>query len=323
MKYLNKFLILLAALLITGASFGQTVRDLRFNEILIKNTDNFDDEYGRHVPWVEIFNTAYNTVNLAGCYLTDDTTGFAAANKKGGEIPAHWYRIPKTDAHTAMGQRTYIVFYMDNAPLYGTFHVNFDPRTSKTDYVALISGDGKDLIDLMHYPKAQLMDSCISYGLEHDGIREEAKMLEQFTPGSSNETKMEISKQEMLKRDDPYGIGLAIISMSVVFCALIVIYCMLKLFGYGSKKMAAKNNKKSEPVAAATATVAETKAAAAEDEEQITGEEAAAIAAALHLHFNSLHDEESEIITIDMPSAHYSPWAQKELTMKKTPRLRK
>lgn len=326
MKYLNKFLVLLAALLITGASFGQSVRDFRFNEILIKNTDNYDDEYGRHVPWVEIFNTAYNTVNLAGCYLTDDTTGFAAANKKGGEIPSHWYRIPKTDANTAMGQRTYAVFYMDNAPLYGTFHVNFDPRTSKTDYVALISGDGKDLIDLMHYPKAQLMDTCLSYGYDHDGgvynrEPENAHMLDQFTPGSSNETKVEISKQEKLKRDDPYGIGLAIISMSVVFCALIIIYLMLKLFGYGSKKLAAKNNKKSEPVAAAAA-AAETKAAADEDG-QLTGEEAAAIATALHLHFNSMHDEESEIITIDMPSAHYSPWAQKELTMKKTPRLRK
>jgi len=325
MKYLNKFLILLAALLITGASFGQSVRDFRINEILIKNTDNYDDEYGRHVPWVEIFNTAYNTVNLAGCYLTDDTTGFAAANKKGGEIPAHWYRIPKTDANTAMGQRTYAVFYMDNAPLYGTFHVNFDPRTSKTNYVALISGDGKELIDLMHYPKAQLMDTCLSFGYDHDGgeynsTPEKAKMLDQFTPGSSNETKVEISKQEKLKRDDPFGLGLAIISMSVVFAALIIIYLMLKLFGYGSKKMEAKNKQKTTPVAAAAPTEAKD---TTKKDEQLTGEEAAAIATALHLHFNSMHDEESEIITIDMPSAHYSPWSQKGLSMKKTPRLRK
>ena len=324
MKYLNKFLILLAALLITGTSFGQSVRDFRFNEILIKNTDNYDDEYGRHVPWVEIFNTAYNTVNLAGCYLTDDTTGFAAASKKGGSIPSHWYRIPKTDANTAMDQRTYAIFYMDNAPLYGTFHVNFDPRTSKTNYVALISGDGKDLIDLMHYPKAQLMDTCLSYGYEHDGgeyngEKEEAKILEQFTPGSCNETKVEISKQEKLKRDDPYGIGLAVISMSVVFAALVIIYLMLKLFGHVSKIMESKNKQKSEP---AVATATEVKANVKEDE-RLTGEEAAAIATAIHLHFNSMHDEESEIITIDMPSAHYSPWAQKGLSMKKTPRLRK
>ena len=228
MKYLNKLMVLMMTLLLTSAAFGQSVRDLRFNEILIKNTDNFDDEYGRHVPWVEIFNTAYNNVNMAGCYLTDDTTGLAAAGKKGGEVPEHWYRIPKTDVHTNMPQRSYLVFYLDAEPLYGTFHVSFDPRTSKTSYIALISADGKDLIDLMVYPKAALVDSVLSYGLYKDGISEEAGFMEQFTPNSSNEVKAVISKQERLKRDDPYGIGLALISMSVVFTALILIYVMLK-----------------------------------------------------------------------------------------------
>lgn len=311
---------MLAALLITASTFGQSVRDLRFNEILINNKDNFDDEYGRHVPWVEIFNTAYNSVNLAGCYLTDDTTGFAAGKKKGGVEPKHWYRIPKTDIKTNMAQRTYIVFYLDAQPLYGTFHVNFDPRTSKTNYIALISADGKDLIDLMYYPKEDLLDTTLSYGLMEDGITGNAGFLDQFTPGSSNETQAKVSKQERLKRDDPYGIGLAIISMSVVFTALILIFVMLKLFGWSSKKLAQKNAKKTEtPVVANVANVDGEK----QEDEQLTGEEAAAIATALHLHFNSMHDEESEVITINMPSKRYSPWAQKELTMKRTPVIRK
>lgn len=320
MKSCTKYLVLLAALLITASTFGQSVRDLRFNEILINNKDNFDDEYGRHVPWVEIFNTAYNSVNLAGCYLTDDTTGFAAGKKKGGVEPKHWYRIPKTDIKTNMAQRTYIVFFLDAQPLYGTFHVNFDPRTSKTNYIALISADGKDLIDLMYYPKEDLLDTTLSYGLMEDGITGNAGFLDQFTPGSSNETQAKVSKQERLKRDDPYGIGLAIISMSVVFTALILIFVMLKLFGWSSKKLAQKNAKKTEtPVVANVANVDGEK----QEDEQLTGEEAAAIATALHLHFNSMHDEESEVITINMPSKHYSPWAQKELTMKRPPVIRK
>lgn len=320
MKSCTKYLVLLAALLITASTFGQSVRDLRFNEILINNKDNFDDEYGRHVPWVEIFNTAYNSVNLAGCYLTDDTTGFAAGKKKGGVEPKHWYRIPKTDIKTNMAQRTYIVFYLDAQPLYGTFHVNFDPRTSKTNYIALISADGKDLIDLMYYPKEDLLDTTLSYGLMEDGITGNAGFLDQFTPGSSNETQAKVSKQERLKRDDPYGIGLAIISMSVVFTALILIFAMLKLFGWSSKKLAQKNAKKTETTVVAN--VANVDGEKQEDE-QLTGEEAAAIATALHLHFNSMHDEESEVITINMPSKHYSPWAQKELTMKRPPVIRK
>jgi len=49
-------------------------------------------------------------------------------------------------------------------------------------------------------------------------------------------------------------------------------------------------------------------------------EEIAAIGMALHLYLNANRDEESEIITIDMPSAHYSPWALKSLVMKRVVR---
>ena len=50
-------------------------------------------------------------------------------------------------------------------------------------------------------------------------------------------------------------------------------------------------------------------------------EELAAITMALYLHLTPKHqDKESEIITIDMPSAHYSPWAQKHLIHRKNPR---
>jgi len=52
----------------------------------------------------------------------------------------------------------------------------------------------------------------------------------------------------------------------------------------------------------------------------VSDEEVAAIAMALHLHLTANRDEESEIITIDMPSAHYSPWALKSLVMKRVVR---
>lgn len=52
----------------------------------------------------------------------------------------------------------------------------------------------------------------------------------------------------------------------------------------------------------------------------INNEEIVAITMALHLEMNSNRDEESEIITIDMPSARYSPWALKSLVMKRVER---
>jgi len=57
-----------------------------------------------------------------------------------------------------------------------------------------------------------------------------------------------------------------------------------------------------------------------ENIEELNNEKVAAITMALHLYLNAYRDEESEVITIDMPSAHYSPWAQKHLVMKRVAR---
>lgn len=329
MKSIYRYFLILAALFVTTATFGQSVHDLRLNEMMIKNVDNYADEYGRHVPWVEIFNTAYNTVNITGCYLTDDTTGLATAGKKGGKIPANWYRIP-TDQKMYMPQRSFLIFYLDNSPLYGPFHTNFTPSESRTRYIALINANGKELLDLVEYP-VSLRDTSLTFGYIFDGQRDdkafkkgtrasgELAFLNEFTPNSSNETQPTISKQDKLKRDDPYGIGMALISMAVVFTALIMIYIMLKIFNYVTRRATQKSKAQEQ---AATPAKAMASKAGEDDDDTVDGPTCAAIGTALHLHFGSMHDEESEVITINMPSKHYSPWAQKELTMKKNPRLR-
>ena len=325
MKLFSKYILLVAALFAVTATFGQSVHDLRLNEMMIENEENYADEYGRHVPWVEIFNTAYNTVNITGCFLTDDTTGLAAAGKKGGKIPAHWYRIP-TDQKMYMPQRSFLIFFLDDSPLYGPYHTNFNPAKSKTHYIALISSDAKELLDMVEYP-VEMRDTCRSYGYVQDGVRDpkafksgkrqagELAYLDDFTPASSNETAPKISKQDKLKQDDPYGIGMALISMAVVFTALIMIYIMLKIFNYVTRRATQKSKAQAEPKKVA--------AVASKDDDDIdavNAEVVAAIGVAMHLHFGSMHDEESEVITINMPSKHYSPWAQKELTMKRNPR---
>ena len=327
MKSIYKYIFTVVALFAVTATFGQSVHDLRLNEMMIKNVDNYADEYGRHVPWVEIFNTAYNTVNITGCYLTDDTTGLAAAGKKGGIIPSHWYRIP-TDQKMYMPQRSFLIFYLDNSPLYGPYHTNFSTdSTSRTHYIALINANGKELLDLVEYP-INLRDTCCSFGYILDGQRDakafkngtrksgELALLNEFTPNSSNETTAKESKQDELKRRDKYGIGMALISMAVVFTALIMIYIMLKIFNYVTRRATQKSKAQEQAATPAKAMASK----AGEEDDTVDGPTCAAIGTALHLHFGSMHDEESEVITINMPSKHYSPWAQKELTMKKNPR---
>lgn len=317
MNIKQRILTLCIVLCSSMALFGQQVTDLRLNEMLVVNDSNYVDEYGRHVPWIEIFNTSYNQVNIAGCYLTDDTTGLSVGDA------SRWYRIPTTDPTTWIPQRSSKVFFLDNSPLYGTYHTNIDPNTSSTRYIALINSNGKTLIDMFVYPEA-LLTSTQSYGCLEDGISSKVEngkkvknmgMLPYATPGSVNKVQMGATKSEHLQKSDPHGIGLAVISISVVFAALIMIYLMLKIFGYTSTRRTRKA--KEEQIATTPDT------ASAEDKhEGATGEEIAAIAMALHLHLNSMHDEESEIITIDMPSKHFSPWAQKNLVMKKVTRRR-
>ena len=39
------------------------------NEVLIDNQSNFQDDYGLHSAWIEVFNKSYGSADLAGCLL--------------------------------------------------------------------------------------------------------------------------------------------------------------------------------------------------------------------------------------------------------------
>jgi Na+-transporting methylmalonyl-CoA/oxaloacetate decarboxylase gamma subunit len=189
--------------------------------------------------------------------------------------------------------------------------VNFDPSLEgASNYVALISSNGKTLIDIFYFPDS-IRNIDHSYGNVKDGDDREVGVLKYFTPGSTNYVSGEKTKSELVQEKDPYGLGLALIAMSVVFVALFIIFVILKLFGRFSNVKKPKLNKPETITSAESVT---------EEEDDVTGEELAAISAALHLHFANKHDVESETITIENVSAHYSPWTQKHLLFKRVNR---
>lgn len=51
------------------------------------------------------------------------------------------------------------------------------------------------------------------------------------------------------------------------------------------------------------------------ERKDLTGEVNAAIGTALYLYFNQLHDEESNVVTIDKVERRYSPWSSKIYNM--------
>ncbi len=135
-------LLLLSTIVLWGllSLSAQSITAARINEVMIDNVDNYIDNYGKRSPWIEIYNSSAGTINLAGCFLTDDPQYL----KK--------YMIPKGDVLTVIKPRQSIVFFADEMPMRGTFHLNFSLAPDTTHYLALVSNDGSTIIDEVEVP---------------------------------------------------------------------------------------------------------------------------------------------------------------------------
>ncbi len=284
--------IVLVLVLAAGRSFAQSVSDLRINEILVINDSNYVDSYGKRSGWIEIFNTAYNTVDVGGLYLTNDMTN-----------PTK-YRIPTGDPMTKITPRNYIIFFADGLPTRGIQHLNF--TLTETNYLALFEGNGKTMVDAVKYDEQK---PNASYGRLKDGSAKWG-FLDKTTPGADNYTGEIITSGDKFLVMDPYGIGMAVIAMSVVFGALMLLYGVFKntkkLYSIDLKTLFSKKQKESVPVKAT--------------HEEISGEVNAAIALGLHLYVSELHDHEDAVLTIKKVARTYSPWSSKIYGLRNLPR---
>lgn len=275
--------IALMLVLAAGRSNAQSIADLRINEILVINDSNYVDSYGQRNGWIEIFNTAYNSVDVGGLYLTNDMTN-----------PTK-YRIPTGDPITLIAPRNYIVFYADGLPTRGIQHLNF--TLTETNYLALFEGNGKTMIDAVQYGEQK---PDISYGRIKDGTSKWG-FLDKTTPGANNYTGDVVTAGDKFLVMDPFGVGMAVIAMSVVFGALILLYVVFKntkrLYSINLKDLFAR---KKEPAVSDKST-----------QEELSGEVNAAIAMSLHLYVSELHDHEDAILTIKKVARTYSPWSSK------------
>jgi Na+-transporting methylmalonyl-CoA/oxaloacetate decarboxylase gamma subunit len=286
--------ILLAVVLAGNQAKAQGATDLRFNEILVLNDSNYVDDFGQHSSWIEIFNSAYNSVNIGGCYLTDDLNN-----------PTKYW-IPTGDPATVIPPRCYMVFWADDRPTRGIFHLNFKLEGGKT--IALFDANGRTLIDKLEIPTEQKVD--ITYGRLADNSQNWG-YLDHSTPGANNDHSRKASAGEQFVALDPLGFGMALIAMSVVFSALAILYLIFRSTGKFFTKKATK------PVAAEAKGGAEKVPAR---KEEISGEVNAAIAMALYMYQSELHDTENTVLTIQKVSRNYSPWSSKIYTLRKTPR---
>lgn len=105
------------------------------------------------------------------------------------------------------------------------------------------------------------------------------------------------------------GVTVAIVGWLIVFAALVLLVIVFsqtpKLIYYNTRKKLKEKTKQ---------------AVVTDDELHIAGDVSAAISTALHLFFNELHDEESNIITIKRVRKTYSPWSSKIYGLRVWPR---
>lgn len=293
------------ALLVT-VCFGmqaQRATSMKINEVLVINDQNYQDDYGLHNAWIELFNTSFATVNIEGCYLTNDKNN-----------PTK-YPIPKGDVLTQIKPRQHALFWADGMPNRGTFHVNFTLDPTKENYIALYDSNGKTLIDEITIPAGQLADQ--SYAREQDGsdkwVVKGGAEHSYVTPSTNNMTLDKNAKIENFKKHDKSGIGMAIIAMSVVFVGLILLYVSFKVVGNIAVKLGKRNAMKATGI---------TDKAEAKEKKlgHHSGEETAAIAMALHEYLNDAHDIEDMVLTINKVKRSYSPWSSKIYTLRQDPR---
>ena len=126
-------------------------------------------------------------------------------------------------------------------------------------------------------------------------------------------------KSDAIALKDPYGVTLTITSVCVVFFALLILsiiyYFVGRAFTKGPKKET-KKPVKAAPSAGAPDSETALAIAMALDRE-LSGETEAAIALALHRYLSeTLHDDESYVITI-RPT--FGPYASRTLTLRQLP----
>lgn len=308
-------LLLLLLCLVTTVQ-AQRTTSLRINEVLVVNQDNFVDDYGQRHPWIEIYNSSAGTVNIGGCFLTNDLN------------QPRMYPIPKGDVLTKIPPRQHVLFWADGQPSHGTFHLSFLLDQTGPNFLALFDSDGTTLIDSVTVPAGQRAD--ISYGLVRDGWNQKKLSYEletntlfdggtalwiyydKVTPSSNNYILDKNPKIDNFKENDSKGLGMTATAMSVVFLGLIVLYLFFKMTGKIAVNLSHRRMMK----------VSGLSKEEAKDRSSESSAVYAAIAMAIY-EATEAHDVENTILTIKQTTRNYSPWSSKIYTLRETPTIKK
>lgn len=301
----------------TSAMFGQGARNIRINEVLTNNTASIVDEFGNREAWIELENTSFTTYNIRGMYFTTDRSVLDPQMS----VPERIKRmsvIPSGDNRTQIGGRQHIVFFCNSNPAQGKLHLSLQVPMSEPVWIGFYNGNAEELIDSVTVPALAADQSYARHGAAWS-----MKSAENVTPGIENFIKTDETKDAKLKREDPYGFGITLLAMGIVFFCLAVLFLFFWLFGLIMRHIdTAKKVAGVQPIKAVTKTVGVTY-----DIAHATGNilqdglgkkgidkevYIAVISMALKQYQDDVHDVESGIITI---KSHQTGWSDEYAQM--------
>lgn len=234
---MKNILTIIASIVLSINMIAQTPSDLRFNEIAIERdtSGNVQD------VWVEIFNPTYSSIDMAGLFITDD--------------PANMRKCPFLSGSTATQflPRGFAIVDGDGDRQAGALHTNF--KVSDAERLYLVEANGYTVIDSIDVPQSGIVARSV------DGKGEWVAKSES-SRGFANVVVDQTSTSERFRKVDPFGGGLALISMCVVFSVLVMLAIVFTLVGRFFKRIEARN---AEAAKKERVTVVDAKAAAAED----------------------------------------------------------
>lgn len=300
------FLLLVVVTACVTAVSAQGRRGLRINEVMVVNDSSVVDDFGQRNAWVELYNSTFAPLEISSVYLTNDRDN----NKK--------YPVPLGDVNTEIPARQHVLFWADDQPNKGTFHMNFTLTPGEDNYIAIYDANGLSLIDEVVVPASLQPGQTYARKVDGEGGTDpdawevrDGSGNSYVTPSSNNIIQDSNKKVETFAEQDEHGFGMAIMAMCIVFLALLLLSTCFYIISKIGERVSRKNKVKA--VSAAGVEVADT------HREHDSGEVIAAIAMALHDHLDA-HDRESTVLTINKVRRAYSPWNSKIYGLRELPR---
>jgi len=303
MNNLKKLLLSSVLLASTTAVMAQGAKNIRINEVLTNNTTSIQDEYGQREAWIELENTSFTTYNIRGMYFTTDRS-VLDPNMSVPERIKRMSVIPNGDSRTQIGGRQHLVFFCNSNPAQGKLHLSLTVPMSEPVWIGFYNGNAEELIDSVSVPAMAADQSYARHGNQWS-----IKSPENVTAGIENFIKTDETKDAKLKREDPYGIGITLLAMGIVFFCLTLLFVFFWIFGLIMRHLdTAKKVVHTQPIKTVTKTVEVT-----HDIAHTTGNilqdglgkkgidkevYIAVISMAMKQYQDDVHDVESGIITI-------------------------